>query len=63
MPNDSNQDDTGSGPLTAPLLEQIVATIRDIRYGAVEIVIHDGRIVQIERKEKVRFEPVRKRPN
>ena len=32
-------------------------TVRAIRYGSVEIVIHDGRIVQIERKEKLRFEP------
>jgi hypothetical protein len=29
--------------------------LRDIRYGSVEIVIHDGDLVQIERKEKVRF--------
>jgi Uncharacterized small protein (DUF2292) len=27
-----------------------------IRYGAIELVIHDGRVVQLERHEKVRFE-------
>ena len=32
---------------------QIIEAIAGIRYGAVEIVIH---VVQIERKEKVRFE-------
>lgn len=37
------------------IYEQILASIRNIRYGSVEIVIHDGRIVQIERKEKVRL--------
>jgi len=30
--------------------------VRAIRYGSIEIVIHDGRIVQIERKEKLRLE-------
>ncbi|MGE0861971.1 MAG: YezD family protein [Gammaproteobacteria bacterium] len=36
-------------------LEQLVAeAIAGIRYGAVEITIHDGRIVQIEKREKLR---------
>jgi len=36
-------------------LEALVAeAIASIRYGAVEITIHDGRIVQIERREKLR---------
>lgn len=30
--------------------------LRGIRFGVVELVIHDGRIVQLERREKVRFE-------
>ena len=36
------------------ILEKIAAAIRSIRYGAVEIVIHDGRVVQIEKTEKLR---------
>ncbi|CDM64625.1 YezD family protein [Pyrinomonas methylaliphatogenes] len=36
---------------------EILTAIRTIRYGSVEIIIHDSRVVQIERKEKVRFEP------
>ena len=32
----------------------VVDAIASIRYGAVEITIHDGRIVQIERREKLR---------
>lgn len=36
-------------------LEQLVAeAIAGIRYGAVEVTIHDGRIVQIEKREKLR---------
>jgi len=38
------------------LLKRIVRAIREIDYGSVEIVIHDSRIVQIERREKIRFD-------
>jgi hypothetical protein len=31
--------------------------LREVRYGSIEIVVHDGRITQIERREKVRFAP------
>ncbi|MBN2700080.1 MAG: YezD family protein [Methylothermaceae bacterium] len=40
-----------------PVLAKILETLKDIHYGAVEIVVHDGRVVQIERREKFRFEP------
>lgn len=39
------------------LVERILAAIDSLRYGSVEITVHDGRVVQIERKEKVRLEP------
>lgn len=35
---------------------EILRAITDVRFGSVEVVIHDSRVVQIERKEKVRFE-------
>jgi hypothetical protein len=34
----------------------VLEAVRGIRYGSVELVIHDARIVQIERREKVRLE-------
>ena len=34
---------------------QIIQAVRGIRFGSVEIVIQDGRVVQIERKEKIRL--------
>jgi hypothetical protein len=37
-------------------LVQIAEAAKDIRYGSIEIVIHEGRIVQIEKREKVRIE-------
>lgn len=42
------------------LIEQhILEAIRGIKYGAVEVVIHDSRIVQVEKTEKTRFDPQR----
>ena len=35
--------------------QQILRAIRDVRYGSVEIIIHDSQVVQIERKEKIRL--------
>lgn len=41
-------------PRSRQLEELVAEAIASIRYGAVEITIHDGRIVQIERREKLR---------
>ena len=38
------------------LTQKILRAIQEIRYGSVEIIIHDSRIVQIERKEKIRID-------
>ena len=38
------------------IADQISAILQGIRFGSVEIVIHDGKVVQIERKEKLRFD-------
>lgn len=40
----------------AKLAERIVHALRGLRYGSVEIVVHDGRVVQFERRERVRFD-------
>jgi hypothetical protein len=39
---------------------EVIRAIRNIRFGSVEITIHDSRVVQIERKEKRRFEVSRR---
>jgi hypothetical protein len=36
--------------------QEILQAIRGISYGSVEVIIHDGKIVQILRKEKLRFD-------
>jgi hypothetical protein len=39
-----------------PTADQILKAIEGIRYGSIEVIIHNSRVVQIERKEKLRFE-------
>lgn len=36
------------------IMNQISQMLEGIRFGSIEIVVHDGKIVQIERKEKLR---------
>ena len=38
------------------LTRQILQALQEIRYGSVEIIIHDSQVVQIERKEKIRID-------
>ena len=41
---------------TIDTVNQISQIVQSKRCGSVEIVIHDGKIVQVERKEKLRFD-------
>ncbi len=36
--------------------QELRLALSEIRYGSSEIAIQDGRVVQIERREKVRFD-------
>jgi hypothetical protein len=56
VPAGWNGGQDNSISLPPPLLQELVEALRSIRYGSVELVIHDGRVVQLERREKVRFE-------
>jgi len=35
---------------------EIMRALRGLGYGSVEILVHDSKVVQIERKEKIRFQ-------
>jgi hypothetical protein len=37
-------------------IKEILRLIKKVEYGSVEIIIHDNQIVQIETREKIRFE-------
>lgn len=43
------------------VVREVRAALSQIRYGSIEIVVQDSRVVQIERREKVRFDRDRER--
>jgi hypothetical protein len=45
----------------ASTLREIVRVLQGLRFGAVEITVHNGQIVQIERKEKIRLQAANSR--
>lgn len=57
---DLKEPDNIMNTLPAPkereIEQEILRALKGIRYGSVEIVIHDSQVVQIERKEKVRLD-------
>lgn len=55
---DSAADPGTDNPLSLSpaLLRELRHALRSIRFGSIELVIHEGRVVQLERREKVRFE-------
>ena len=43
------------------IIKKIIQAIENVRYGSVEVTIHESEVVQIERKEKIRFDKGRQR--
>ena len=39
------------------VLGTLARLVRELRFGSIEIIVHEGRITQIERREKVRLAP------
>jgi hypothetical protein len=38
-------------------MEQLLlSTVKEIKYGRVEVFVHDSKVVQLEKTEKIRFE-------
>jgi hypothetical protein len=46
----------------AKWLELVVQHVKSLRYGVVEIVVHDSRVIQIEKTERVRLDKSESRP-
>jgi hypothetical protein len=51
-----NERKNGEAEVLNALAEQVLRTVAGIRFGSVELVIHEGRVVQIERRERLRLE-------
>jgi hypothetical protein len=47
----------------AKWLELVVQHVKSLRYGVVEIVVHDSRVIQIEKTERVRLDKADNRPD
>ena len=57
MANSNNTSD--SKPAGLPNWVQVVQEqVAAIRFGVVQITVHDSRVVQVERTEKVRFDKI-----
>jgi hypothetical protein len=56
MRTQPNNVTTLIGESGLPVVEKITAALKGLRYGSVEIIVHDGRIVQIERRERWRVD-------
>ncbi|HWV09713.1 MAG TPA: sulfur starvation response protein OscA [Pseudomonas sp.] len=41
----------------ASILREIQSALNGLKFGSVEITVHNGQVVQIERKEKFRLQP------
>jgi hypothetical protein len=46
---------TNGDGLDPALVSALVAALRDLRFGSIEVVVHNSRVVQLERRERVRF--------
>ena len=46
----------------ASILREIQAVLQNLRFGSVEITVHNAQVVQIERKEKFRLQPPGNKP-
>ena len=47
---------TTSSPVEHEIVQAILAAIKSLRYGSIEIIVQDSKVVQIERREKIRFD-------
>lgn len=56
---EQNPERTASphGEVDAATTEMILAAVAGLSFGAVEVTVHDGRVVQIDRRERIRIPP------
>ena len=54
--SDATKKLTVGGAEGAKWLELVIQQVRSLRYGVVEIVVHDSRVIQIEKTERLRLD-------
>ncbi|MBJ6749481.1 YezD family protein [Geomonas anaerohicana] len=45
-----------SGKLSSDLEQRIRLALRDLRYGTVTLVVQDGKVIQLDKNEKIRIQ-------
>lgn len=62
--NKMNQDqqDLAAESGDTKWLELVIQNVKSLRFGVVEIVVHDSRVIQIEKTERVRLDQAKKSP-
>lgn len=51
----TKKEPTGRNEIPPQATLKILRSLEGLRYGSVEIIIHDGQVTQIERREKSRI--------
>lgn len=54
--NVAKLENTALNRVSPRISAEILKALENLRYGSIEIIIHDAKVVQIEKKEKVRFQ-------
>lgn len=54
-PDSRTTGNTSPGLLPKEVAESIVTALDGLDFGSVEITVHNGRVVQIERHQRIRF--------
>ncbi|HXN36131.1 MAG TPA: YezD family protein [Opitutaceae bacterium] len=55
MPSEAAAAHAQQAPSEPEWLALVRDKVSDLRYGVVQVVVHDGRVTQIERTEKTRL--------
>jgi hypothetical protein len=55
MNQKSHERPVGVPPSEADWLEVVRRNVSGLRYGSVQIIVHEGRVTQVESLEKTRF--------
>lgn len=55
VPSLPSPGSVGDVEAVTELAHQLHRAVKGLRFGTVEIVVHEGRIVQVERREKYRL--------
>jgi hypothetical protein len=55
-PDEESAEVSEESLTAAPWLAVVTEKVKTMRYGVVQIVVHDSKVVQIERTERTRFE-------